>query len=251
MRKGNLIHKVLEKIDFHDPKSVSALLIEKILKDEVTKAYEGFASPAYLGLLKSQLPQWAEALHFYIELIEKKLFVLFPRRKIESEKEFRFDWNKQISLRGRIDRLDFTGESYFLWDYKSGSFHQATFERHLENGKFQWLLYAESLARMGMPLAGGGYLNPLELKKSRLLFFPKAEALLGDDFFDSLKNAGIRFDVLTEDKHYALSQKLINKMETVLEELKKNDRPARPIKNEECKRCSFEGLCAYRYGVSL
>jgi RecB family exonuclease len=52
----------------------------------------------------------------------------------------------QLSLRGRIDRIDRVGREYEIWDYKTGSMRPYDEEDLLKRGAhLQWALYAQAL----------------------------------------------------------------------------------------------------------
>jgi hypothetical protein len=247
IKRGVWIHGVLERIDFKNLKSFSRAHLEKILHSELEKAFKDFASPSYIKILQAQVSQLSESMYFYIEKLEKPLQILFPFRKFESEKEIECHWSEELKLKGRVDRLDFIGEGALLWDYKTSNYSGTKYSTLLENGRFQWLLYKEIFAKEGLPIYGGGYLNPLDLKKSRLIFFENTP--LPSSFFDSLSEQGIRYEQCKTSEETQMSLRL---HEIIKEQIKVWQSPLRkaaPLNSKVCTDCSHKAFCAYPYGV--
>ncbi len=247
IKRGQWIHEVLEKVDFRNLKNFRITDLEKILNSELGKAFEGFASEDYLKILQSQIPQLSESLFFYIDTLEKPLQKLFPFRKIETEKDISCTWSSQLNLRGRVDRLDFIGEGALLWDYKTSNYSHLKYSTLLENGRFQWLLYKEIFDKEGVPIYGGGYLNPLDLKKSRFIFFENAP--LPASFFEFLSEQSIRFEQLKEADKNQMSQRLHQVIEEQTKIWLSPTRQAKPLNSKVCVECSHQAFCGYPYGV--
>lgn len=247
IKRGVWIHGVLERIDFKNLKNFTRSHLEKILHAELGKAFKDFASDSYIKILQAQVGQLSESMFFYIEKLEKPLQELFPFRKFESEKNIQCKWSEELSLKGRVDRLDFIGEGALLWDYKTSNYSGTKYSTLLENGRFQWLLYKEIFAKEGTPIYGGGYLNPLDLKKSRLIFFETAP--LPPSFFDFLSEQSIRFEQIKAEEEAQMSHRL---HELIAEQTKvwlSPTRKAAPLNAKVCVDCSHKAYCAYPYGV--
>lgn len=247
IKRGQWIHGVLEKIDFRNLKNFRSTDIEKLLHSELGKAFEGFASQSYLKILQSQIPQLSESLFFYIDILEKPLQKLFPFRKIETEKNISCTWTSELKLRGRVDRLDFIGEGALLWDYKTSNYSGTKFSSLLESGRFQWLLYKEIFDKEGVPIYGGGYLNPVDLKKSRLIFFENAP--IPASFFDFLSDQSIRFEQVKKADAVQMSQRLHEIIEEQTKIWLSPTRKAAPLNSKVCSECNHQAFCAYPYGV--
>ena len=247
IKRGVWIHGVLERIDFKNLKNFSRAQLEKILHTELEKAFKDFASPSYIKILQAQVNQLSDSMFFYIEKLEKPLQSLFPFRKFESEKEIECHWSKDLKLKGRVDRLDFIGEGALLWDYKTSNYSGTKYSTLLENGRFQWLLYKEIFAKDGLPIYGGGYLNPLDLKKSRFIFFENTP--LPSSFFDSLTEQGIRYEQCKSSDESQMSHRLHEIIEDQIKVWQSPIRKAAPLNSKVCTDCSHKAFCAYPYGV--
>ncbi len=248
LRRGNWIHYTLENLDWQNPKKITSEQIKRSLIAHLSKAFEAKASPAYLKIMQAQTPQMAEALFHYVQQVDVALYESFPGRRSQAEMEVTTPWTSDITLHGRVDRMDFVGDGAFLWDYKTGNHSQKTLAKHMESGKFQWLLYKEIFHRQGTPIHGGGYINPLDLKKSRLFFFESAK--LPATFYDRLEMSEVKHERITPKAEAELRDILLNKVSALIEIWKSGVRKANPIDNLECERCSFIGLCGYPYGVT-
>lgn len=247
IKRGVWIHGVLERIDFRNLKNFTRAHLEKILYSELEKAFKDFASPSYIKILQAQVTQLSESMYFYIERLEKPLQALFPFRKFESEKDIECLWSKDLKLKGRVDRLDFIGEGALLWDYKTSNYSGTKYSTLLEGGRFQWLLYKEIFAKEGLPIYGGGYLNPLDLKKSRLIFFENTP--LPSSFFDSLSEQDIRYEQCKASEETQMSQRLHEIIEEQVKVWQSPVRKAAPLNSKVCTDCSHKAFCAYPYGV--
>ena len=247
MRRGNWIHQVLEKLDWSDIRKVKAKNIERILAAEVVSAFKDFASEDYVKILQAQITNMALAIEFYLQKIEAPLQNLFPNRRIESEKDIFCQWNHKVGIRGRVDRLDFVGDGALLWDYKTGNFSSTKLATNMENGKFQWLLYREIFEREGTPIFGGGYLNPLDLKKSRLVFFSGAP--FAGEFYDDLKNLGVRVELISSTEESQMRDRLKEKIEVLMSLWLGPTRRAQPLNDETCGTCDYQGFCGRPFGV--
>ncbi|MFC1478481.1 PD-(D/E)XK nuclease family protein [Candidatus Margulisiibacteriota bacterium] len=159
LEKGNLLHGVLEKFQ--------AGLIKREQTagaDDLTQLVDTFRElfapwrekihPEYImykteqELLK-QLKQFLDA--------EIEFQTASPFKPAELEKEFYFKLNGQITLRGRIDRVDRDRDNILLIDYKSGSVNLRPAD--IEKGKsLQLPVYA-----MAMQNEGSGQITGLEL----------------------------------------------------------------------------------------
>jgi hypothetical protein len=144
--------------------------------------------------------------------------------------------------------MDFVGDGAFLWDYKSGNYSRQSLSKQLESGKFQWLLYREIFFREGTPIHGGGYINPLDMRKSRLFFFSKAP--LKESFYERLDKADVKFEIIKADEEELLRNTLTSKVNEIIEVWKSGIRRAKPREKNECDNCAFVGLCGYPYGVT-
>ncbi|MEZ4815683.1 MAG: PD-(D/E)XK nuclease family protein [Bdellovibrionota bacterium] len=247
MRRGNWIHYTLESLPWSNPRAITQTLIKKTLIDKLPKAFNEKASESYLRLVAAQITPMAEALYHYVLAVDLALYENFPARKSEAEKEISTQWG-EVTLRGRVDRLDFVGDGALLWDYKSGNYSNARLAKHLENGKFQWLLYREIFRKEGTPIHGGGYINPLDLKKSRLFFFK--EAPLRESFFESLEQNQVPYERITSEEETQLQDMLNEKVKSLIGVWKSKIRTGKPRESKDCDYCAYVGRCGYPYGVA-
>lgn len=246
LRRGNWIHYTLEKLPWSKPKIITRELIQKVLLAELPRAFEEKSSPSYLTLIRAQSQAIAEALYHYVVAIDIPLFENFPARKSSPEVDVNSSWG-EVPLRGRVDRLDFVGDGAFLWDYKTGNF-SSSLDTLFKNGKFQWLLYREVFRKEGTPIHGGGYINPLNLKKSRLFFFE--EAPLKASFFDSLDEHEVPYDRISAADEERINFNLKEKVESLIAIWKSGIRTAKPRESSDCDHCAYVGRCGYPYGVT-
>jgi hypothetical protein len=248
LRRGNWIHYTLESLNWQNPKKITQEQVRTALIKNVSKAFEKKASPEYLKIIEAQAGAMSESLFHYIQHIDIPTFESLPGRQSKSELDISTEWTKGITLRGRVDRMDFVGDGAFLWDYKSGNYSRSRLAKHLEDGKFQWLLYREIFNREGTPIHGGGYINPIDLRKSRLFFFRSAP--LKAHFFDRLEQSRIPFEQVSEQDEIQLQKTLVEKVSALIDVWQSGIRTAKPRDKNECDNCSFVGLCGYPYGVT-
>ncbi len=246
LRRGNWIHYTLEKLPWSKPQKITRELIHKTLLQELPRAFDAKASDNYLALVKAQANAMSEALYHYVIAIDIPLYENFPARKSQPEIDVNSSWG-DIPLRGRVDRLDFVGDGALLWDYKTGNY-SSSLDTHFKNGKFQWLLYREIFRKEGTPIHGGGYINPLDLKKSRLFFFK--EAPLKDTFYQSLDTHNVPYELISAEDEERIQQNLKVKVDELIKIWQSGLRTGLPRDESECDHCAYVGRCGYPYGVS-
>lgn len=246
LRRGNWIHYTLEKLPWSKPQKITRELIHKTLLQELPRAFDAKASDNYLALVKAQANAMSEALYHYVIAIDIPLYENFPARKSQPEIDVNSTWGA-IPLRGRVDRLDFVGDGALLWDYKTGNY-SSTLDTHFKNGKFQWLLYREIFRKEGTPIHGGGYINPLDLKKSRLFFFK--EAPLKESFYESLDTHNVPYELISAADEERIQHNLKIKIDELIVTWQSGLRTGKPRDESDCNHCAYVGRCGYPYGVS-
>jgi len=246
LRRGNWIHYTLEKLPWSKPQKITRELIHKTLLQELPRAFDAKASDNYLALVKAQSHAMSEALYHYVIAIDIPLYENFPARKSQPEIDVNSTWGT-IPLRGRVDRLDFVGDGALLWDYKTGNY-SSSLDTHFKNGKFQWLLYREIFRKEGTPIHGGGYINPLDLKKSRLFFFK--ESPLTASFYQSLDTHNVPYELISAADEERIQHNLKAKIDELIVTWQSGLRTGLPRDESDCNHCAYVGRCGYPYGVS-
>lgn len=250
IRRGNWVHYTMEALPWSKPEKITRELIQKVLKEKLPKAFDKNASPAYQNILLAQTKAMADALFHYVKAVDIPLSQHFPARKSQSEQDVSTEIvikDKKVHLRGRVDRLDFVGDGALLWDYKNGNFSNSKLAKHMEDGSFQWLLYKEIFHKEGIPIHGGGYINPLNLKKSRLFFFQGAP--MPETFYDNLDANEIKYERISRDEEENLRKTLNDKVESLVEKWSSGSRAAQPLDPSICDYCAHIGRCGHPYGV--
>lgn len=251
MRRGNWVHYTMESLPWSQPKKITRELIQKVLKEKLPKAFDKNASPAYQSILLAQTKAMADALFHYVTAVDIPLSQYFPARKSQAEIDVSTELKingKTLTLRGRVDRLDFVGDGALLWDYKNGNFSTSKLAKHMEDGSFQWLLYKEIFHKEGTPIHGGGYINPLNLKKSRLFFFH--EAPMPHEFYENLDANEIKYERLSKEEEETLRATLNEKLNRLIDLWSSGLRAANPLDASTCDYCAHIGRCGHPYGVT-
>jgi hypothetical protein len=246
---GQWVHAILEEFlqapDWVNPAETLERIIEKHRKEIFLSAH----SDSYDKILIQEAFLLKEKLVEHLTDFEKPLLDLMGTRvKLETETLVEGSFEGR-SYHGKLDRLDhYPNQKALLWDYKTGTLAQTSALKQIENNKFQWHLY-RSLLESGRPslsIVGGGYLNPLDPSKSRLILF--AELLT------SAELAGL--EALCLETGHALeiietSQALSESLTTTISalRLRLDEGLVAPDGNPKkaCPRCSLLGLCGKPY----
>ena len=193
--RGNLLHRVLEKfIGLHLQETFTPQQ-EETLQSELGEIFDAVceeeekAGRIYAG------PFWRQD-----KEQQRKLLQLWLKKEIEysGQSEFRpvaveksFGrgkaealslriGNRTISLTGSIDRIDASGKSYFVTDYKSGKLpaQQDFLQKDLQLPLYLLALQHMLKGEAGAQVSGGGYYALSEGERKNTFQFADSEAVL-------------------------------------------------------------------------
>ena len=261
LKMGSWIHRALEKFFDSPDWEAPHALISRILESTRDEFFLERSTPSYLKILSSRGALVADQLVDHIERFERPLAEL--RRNSKPLRELKVQGTAfGQKFRGIVDRIDILPDGrLLLWDYKTGFVRESKAESQFKQGRFQWFLYREllkpdNLGEIEEPtrtllknarIAGGGYLNPLEPKKSSLFIFEdQAQGLVG--ILETLfKNNKQPFQLLTPALLDKAEASLRNAMDIVLSEMREGTIRPVPHKPSECAHCSQVALCGRPY----
>lgn len=247
---GSWIHFVLEDVlkqsNLAQLRSTEELQqqLQTSLHLSIQKLFSENSSDDYLELLHKEARFLEGQLLRHIQQFEVPLLEIFgdPVRELESKTKAQIE---DVNIAGRVDRVDFYPcEINLLWDYKTGSISDKTSKTLIRKNKFQWHLYAELLAAEGKPIAGGGYLNPLEASKSHLIAFAeKWDADKLKAFKQICRDTGHRLEIIKPPEKELCLSLLLEKIQTAEIEMKSGDLTPRGDITQDCPRCTVREIC--------
>lgn len=247
---GSWIHFVLEDVlkqsSLAQLKSTAELTqqLQRSLNESIERLFSTNSSDTYLKLLKKEAQFLETKLLQHIQNFEVPLLEIFGEavRELEAKTQATLE---TVQIAGRVDRVDlYAGNINLLWDYKTGSISDKTSKTLIRKNKFQWHLYAELLKAEGKSIAGGGYLNPLEARKSHLMVF--ADQLSADKLraLQTLcKVTGHRLELIKTADSELCASLLSEKIQTADAEMKLGKIPPRGDTTNDCPRCAVREIC--------
>lgn len=246
---GQWVHAILEDFlqapDWRSP----AELLEKIIARHREAIFSIPHSASYDKILLQEAFLIQEKLCEHLMDFEKPLLdVMGPRVQLETESLVEGLYAER-PYHGKIDRLDHYAESRaLLWDYKTGSLSQTSALKQIENNKFQWHLYRALLTntRPSLSIAGGGYLNPLDPSKSRLILYTAHVTSAQQAGLEALcLQTGHALEIV--ENGAPLDESLLTTIKTLRDRLDQGHvAPDGDIK-KACRRCSSISLCGKPY----
>lgn len=248
MDAGIWVHAVLE--DFlKDPKwdNVESTLRD-LLDKHRTKIFVTPRSSAYDRILQIETEILVEKLSEHLLNFERPLVeVMGGRSRLETESPLEGKFHGSTYF-GEIDRLDHYGsEMGLLWDYKTGAIAQATSVKQIEKHKFQWHLYRALLGdiRPNFKIVGGGYINPLDPTKSRIIvfssLFPPSKLTALQELCERL---GHPVEVIDDEM---LTSEALRRTVTSLRASLAEGLVSADGDETSCARCSSHALCGKPY----
>jgi hypothetical protein len=248
LETGQWVHAVLE--DFLKDPHWDDLggRLETLLVEHREKIFLSPHSTAYSKILAQEEKILVEKLSEHLTNFEMPLLkIMGDRTGIDTERSIQSRFLEQ-AYHGKIDRLDRYGNGFaLLWDYKTGTITQTKAVSQIEKHKFQWHLYRELLkgADAKLSVAGGGYLNPLDPTKSRLVAFaPLFDPAKLEAFAELCLALGHPLEIIADES--AVVQALSIEIGGLREKLLKGIVAAEGLA-VTCRRCSSHGLCGKPY----
>ncbi|MEO5666900.1 MAG: PD-(D/E)XK nuclease family protein [Bdellovibrionota bacterium] len=249
LNAGNWVHAVLEDFLKAPRWNQVSEVLASLLNAKRPEIFSAPHSASYERILDQESRLLTERLEEHVLLFEKPLLEIMGERvRIDTETPLKTAFRDR-SYNGKIDRLDlYIGNMALLWDYKTGSISQKKSLSQIENHKFQWHLYRAMLSQLdpGLKVAGGGYLNPLDPSKSRLVVFETlfpSEAL--EPFTRLCASLGHPLEIIADEN--VVMDALANAVEALRVRLSMGEvRPDGDIK-KACARCHSRGLCGKPY----
>ncbi len=244
--KGKWIHKVLE-LAFKNPQGPNAANVPQLFEETLDEIFQDRVSEAYKSLLIKQSRAYAESLSRHLENFEAKLSKFYPQKTCLLEHPVEGIFQGQL-FRGLVDRIDQLGNGQLLvWDYKSNDQSQKM-PTLIKNNAFQWYLYKKiiegSLEFAGSKVIGGGYLNPMNPEKSRIVLWQSTTFEAFEEILSSLKYPN---EIFSSKETELCDGLLSEKIAAALSGLKSGNFSPMPIKEAECTRCRFTGICGRPY----
>ena len=244
--KGNLLHKVFEKVVLNQNYldlnlSDLSFIVDEVLAKQISLEDKKYKSVLKTFLLK-KLDQFLEnERHCY-----SKGFSDFKVVGIEKEFQAFFDLKKQtfqkdptdFSFKGFIDRIDERLDHYLVYDYKSEHPGVATF---LKDHIFQPLIYLQVLEQGLIP-----DLKPKKVKAS-LLYNYKDFKKGGYADLNTYKSALHKSHLRTEEEKLEQVRKMNLKIEMILKSILENKFNAEPEDRATCKDCSWSLMCRAKH----
>ncbi len=246
---GQWVHAILE--DFlQNPDWTSPLdALETIIEKHRAQIFLSPRSESYNKILGQEGFLLREKLCEHLMDFEKPLLDLMGGRvMLETEAPIEGTFADR-PYQGKLDRLDhYLGARALLWDYKTGTLAHTTALKQIENHKFQWHLYRALLSstRPSLSVVGGGYLNPLDSSKSRLIVYRELMTEPQQSGFEDLcAQTGHALEII-ENAH-PLSERLLNTIGALRERLDQGHVAPDGALKTACRRCSSIGLCGKPY----
>jgi len=248
MNAGTWVHAVLE--DFLKAPNWNDLegTLRSLLIEHRHKIFVAPRSSAYDSILAIETEVLIEKLSDHLMNFERPLIELMGERStLETEIGLEGTFHGSTYF-GKIDRLDHYGpELGLLWDYKTGSITPTTSVKQIEKHKFQWHLYRALLndIRPNFRIAGGGYINPLDPAKSRIIvfssLFPTEKLSAFQELCESLGHP------VEEIEDEALVSEALRGAVVSLRTRLAEGRVAADGEDASCARCSSHALCGKPY----
>lgn len=289
---GNLIHEFLK---FIVPKIVYCLKnnIEIKLEEECDKIFEKvLLQKQFINIVQNPINEInVKALKDECGRIVKSFVYQFKNSsflpmdngyevsfdKIGASVEFKVG-EKVIKLKGIIDRVDISGDSFRVIDYKTGSDKFSDYTDLFAGKKIQLIVYMDIFAKANNELkpVGAFYLpikNSFTLEKESSLYMlngiieNSVENILNTDF--NLKNPGYSSKIIDlktkndggfasnntynnmcidEEQIFVLRKFVNDLMQNAVERIEKGEIDAYPLEidgNKTCEYCKYNGICMF------
>lgn len=249
MTNGQLIHKICEiiigeqkfilidsQIDAIIENARSALDVV-VYSDEIWK----FLKPYYFNVTKAFIEfelQWrSDHPQTQTFALEKSV-----QTKIDiASGELRFSQQGTIPFRGFIDRIDTNGAGqYAILDYKSTGASLTQHSSWIKNGNLQLAIYSLALLEGAIDgeqkdVVGAFYYVLKDLDRSKGFVVQDADS----QFLDQARKKFTR-----EDWQQLLGDTK-NLVKLIIDDILAGKIVARPHKEDQCKKCDWNGLCRY------
>jgi hypothetical protein len=237
--RGSWLHKVLELFFINNDWQSPEQTIKTLLEESVDEIFQLKYSKPYKELISKQSHALAQKLAAHIHDFEIPLKQKLKPLKYELEKPIESILNSQ-KLRGKIDRIDYLENGVLIWDFKSGNYSKSQ-KSLIQNGYFQWWIYYEVWNQLypKLPVLGGGYINPLDREKSRLISLPG----LNNELASTWNSIDYKTDVFTEDDLNLFINDYKVLMNTLFESIEKKNYPPKPIRTDICNLCAYKSAC--------